>query len=103
MSSWVRYSVAVYVGLLLAGSMMAPRPGESVGAEIERLQVPWLGPVSCDAPVVPHHLDPCFDHHWLVPVTLTDCSHQGCAPRCAAVGRDSEASDSNARFDQPIP
>lgn len=33
MSSWVRYSVAVYLGLLLAGSMMAPQPQVSVGSD----------------------------------------------------------------------
>jgi len=29
--SWVRYSVAVYLGLLLAGVLAAPRPSEAPG------------------------------------------------------------------------
>lgn len=33
MSSWVRYSVAVYAGLLSAGALMAPKPQASIGSE----------------------------------------------------------------------
>ncbi len=33
MSSCVRYSVAVYTGLLLAGAAIAPRPQASVGSD----------------------------------------------------------------------
>jgi hypothetical protein len=32
MSSWVRYSVAVYAGLLLAGALIVPQPQASVGS-----------------------------------------------------------------------
>lgn len=34
MSSWVRYSVAVYAGLLLAGAAIAPQPQASVGSDL---------------------------------------------------------------------
>jgi len=106
MSSWVRYSVAVYVGLLLAGSVVAPLPERTIGAEGEgRLNLDtssWLGPVRHDAP--PHRLDPLFDSHWLIPVhpevrERFDC--MACDPSpdpcCDTAAR------SNDPPDQPIP
>ncbi len=33
MSSWVRYSVAVYVGLLLAGALVIPKPEASAQSD----------------------------------------------------------------------
>jgi len=69
MSSWVRYSVAVYLGLLLAGSVAAPLPHQSDGATYLGHATPhtaaWPGPVRADA--LPHHLDPGFDRFWLLP------------------------------------
>lgn len=35
MHSWVRYSVSVYLGLLIAGSIASPTPAVSVGAAPE--------------------------------------------------------------------
>ncbi len=34
MSSWVRYSVAVYVGLLLAGALVVPKPEATAGPNV---------------------------------------------------------------------
>ncbi len=31
MDSWIRYSVAVYIGLLMAGALVGPRPTLSIG------------------------------------------------------------------------
>lgn len=39
MSSWVRYSVAVYIGLLLAGAAIAPQPQMSVGADTRQSDI----------------------------------------------------------------
>lgn len=38
MPSWVRYSVSVYLGLLLAGSLV-PEPNTSVGSQAERARL----------------------------------------------------------------
>lgn len=38
MNSWVRYSVAVYTGLLLAGAAIAPRPQASIGSDLPQGQ-----------------------------------------------------------------
>ncbi|MEM0914136.1 MAG: hypothetical protein AAGB29_02475 [Planctomycetota bacterium] len=46
MPSWVRFSVAVYLGLLLAGAILSPEP---IVADEEELspppvRLPWVGP-----------------------------------------------------------
>ena len=47
MAPWVRYSMAAYLGFLLAGSLAAPMPRDSHGSgPHDPLLGVWLGPVS---------------------------------------------------------
>lgn len=43
MYSWVRYSVSVYLGLLMAGSIVAP-PAQSVGSSVQPAPATYLLP-----------------------------------------------------------
>lgn len=46
MPSWVRYSVAAYAGLLLAGALLGPPPSPSVGNDRlagDLLLIEWQG------------------------------------------------------------
>ena len=49
MKSWVRYSIAAYVGLMLAGILMSPQPTEDTRFALNqpRVQLPplWKQPI----------------------------------------------------------
>src|SRR5262245_58111014 len=53
MSSWVRYSVAVYVGLLLAGAFVASKP-----AVARSVHAPAVAEPSEAPPELAHHTKP---------------------------------------------
>jgi hypothetical protein len=60
MPTWVRYSVAVYIGLLLAGAVVVPEPLAAAGGWL-RLAEPDVDPnaslpADLDAHLAPHPL-----------------------------------------------
>lgn len=72
MDSWVRYSVAVYFGLLMAGSIIMPAPSASIGAQEGVRLDPYLLPAEVGLLL----------HQELMPVPEGAPRDQAGAPAC---------------------